>query len=317
MLKNIGKSILFLFILVILIVITSYLLLPWRAVKKYGIFKTASYSILSEEENTIDAVAIGDSLIYSSISPMEIWHNYGYTTFDAASAGQHIKESYLNLEVAIENQHPKIVFFSADVLFRDSTFILWYANYRQTFEKYFPIVNYHDNWKKNLFNFMSKNNKFDKLNVNKGYVYISKTEKAPKNKYNYMIYTNKVRKIPEDNLKYFLKMVNLCQKNNIKLVLISIPDLKKWNYKKHNAVEQIALKYELEFIDLNIDNPLKIDWQKETKDSGGHLNYLGTKKVSNFIGEYLKNSKLFIDHRKDKRYQAWNNSYLIYQENLK
>lgn len=315
MLKNVKKSILFMVILLIIIVIISFLLLPWQAVKKYGIFKTASYAILSEEENTIDAVAIGDSLIYSSISPMEIWHKYGYTTFDAATAGQYIKDSYLNLEVAIENQHPKIVFFEADVLFRDSSFYLWYANYKKIVEKYFPIINYHDNWKKKLFNFMNNDNKFNKLNVNKGYVYITKTKKAPSK--NYMKYTKKVKNISEANLEYFSKMVDLCNKNNIKFVIISIPDLKKWNYEKHNAIDALATKYNLEFIDLNINNPLKINWKKDTKDNGGHLNYKGAKKVSKFIGEYLKNSKLLTDHRKDKKYQSWNDSYLIYEENTK
>lgn len=317
MIKNIGKSILFVLILGLLLILASYVLLPWKVVVKYGIMDTAKYPILSEDENTIDAVAIGDSLIYSSVSPMEIYHNYGYTVFDCANSSQIIEEAYANMEMAAKSQHPKVVFFDADVLFRDRSSIKWYYYVANNLDKYVPMINYHDNWKKSLFNFLNTDSTFTKVNINKGYKYISKVKAPSKKKYNYMKKTAEVMEIPEKNLEYFAKMVNLANTNDIKFVLISIPDLKKWNYPKHNAITKLASQYNLEFIDLNVANPLKINWKTDTKDKGGHLNYKGALKVSNFLGKYLQDTKLVVDHRQDKKYRVWDESYVVYKENLK
>ena len=314
MIKNIGKSILFMFILFLLIAGISCLLLPWHAVKKYGIMTTARYDIVSEGEDMIDAIILGDSLVYSSVSPMVIWNNYGYTTFDCAVISQLTRMSYENLKVAIDTQHPKVVFFETLALFRNPYKVLpttasqWFTN------KYIPIINYHDNWKKDLFNFLNNDNKFTKLNVYKGFHLVKKVKPAPKSKYNYMAYSADTWPIVEENAQYFDKIVKLCRENNVKLVLVSLPNIDLWNYRKHNSVENLSEKYKLEFIDFNLNNPLKIDWQVDTKDAGGHLNNKGAIKVSNFIGEYLKSSGLVKDHRKDKKYQSWNDSYLIYKQ---
>ena len=65
--------------------------------------------------------------------------------------------------------------------------------------------------------------------------------------------------------------------------------------------------YDLEYYDLNeLD---MIDWSKETRDGGEHLNYNGAKKVSNYLGEYIKNTGLVEDHRGDKKYASWQEAY--------
>ena len=75
--KTVMRVVLFCVIFLVLVEIFSFILLPGKNLKKYGSYKVAAYEILGEDENTIDVVAIGDSLVYSSLSPMEIWHNYG------------------------------------------------------------------------------------------------------------------------------------------------------------------------------------------------------------------------------------------------
>ncbi len=312
--KNVIKSILFVLILVLILEGLTYLLVPQKNLKKYGMLKIANNEILSETENTIDAVVIGDSLIYTSISPMEIWNNYGYTMFDVANAAQLIKDSYKNLQYIVESQHPKIVFFEANVLYRNPKNKAWYLELYKNAEHSFPIFNYHNNWKKVLFKFLNNDNNFNEINANKGYKYITTVKKA-KNK-DYMKLTTKAKKIPDVNVEYFEKMVDYCRKNNVKLVLISTPNMKSWSYAKHLGAQNLANINKIEFIDLNIDNILNIDWQTETKDKGDHLNYKGAIKVSNYLGNYLQESNLFVDHRNDKNYDSWNMSYEIYSKEL-
>lgn len=309
------KSILFALIFVLLYYTLSYLLIPGNNTKKYGIIKTGQFDILQEEENTIDAVFIGDSIVYSAISPMEIWNEFGYTVYDCAQAAQLTTTAYDMLKASIESQHPKVVFFEADVLFRDVRKITLRRYYENNFKKFFPLATYHNNWKEKTLKFLNTGDDFTELNVYKGYIYIEKVQGVTKQKK--LKKTNKVKKIPKTNLDAFKKMVEISKANNIKLVLIGDPNLNNFSYDRYNAINKLAKEYDIEYIDLNRDNPLKIDWTKDTKDKGKHLNYWGAKKVSKFVGEYLKKTGLLEDHRNDEEYQSWNEAYRIYKNNLK
>lgn len=305
--KNVLKSILFAFILLVLVETITFLFLPNINLKKYGIYNTAAYDILEEKEDTIDVVALGDSLIYSSINPMQIWNDYGYTVYDCAEPAQIISDAYENLKVAIDSQHPKVVLFEANVLFRDPKKKAWYHHVIKRIQNFVPIYKYHNNWKKL---FLDNDDK-SWINSNKGYKYITKIDGST-NK-NYMKYSTTVRKIPEGNLEYFEKILKLCEENNIKFVLVSTPSQVSYNYPRLTAATQLAEKMNFEYIDFNLDNPLNIDWTIETKDNGGHLNYLGAQKVSTFLGDYLNKIGLLEDHREDSKYNSWHDAYLIFK----
>ena len=112
--KNLFKSITFVLIFVSFIYILNYLLIP-----KYELLKPVSFEISGEKDDTIDVIFLGDSLVYSSVSPMEIWHDYGYTSFDCAEPAQILPDTYDYLKFAVEHQHPKVVMLEANVLFRN------------------------------------------------------------------------------------------------------------------------------------------------------------------------------------------------------
>ncbi len=312
--KNVLKSIIFVLILYLLVTLISYCLLPHDSVRKYGIIKTSIYEILGEKENTIDSVIIGDSLIYSGISPMEIWHNYGITVFDLAKSAELIEDSYKNFNIAIKSQHPKIIFFESNVLYREAKNKPWFYVWQELYKTYFPITQYHNNWKKYLFTNLNDSMYYSKINVYKGFKYITKTK--PGLKLDYMKERNKIN-IPKENQEYFQKIFDLCKDNNVKLILISTPNMKSWNYGKYLGTKELAQKYNLEYIDLNVDNPLNIDWKTESRDGGSHLNYKGALKLSNYIGTYLQETNLFTDKRNDSAYESWNEAYNIYLEYLK
>lgn len=313
--KNGLKCVLFGIIFIIIAGIITFLLLPKNSVFKYGVFKAARHEILMEPKNTIDTVIVGDSLIYSSISPMEIWNEYGYTTFDVAAPAQLISDSYENIKVILENQKPKVIFFESNVLFRDPKKKPWYSFWQKLYKTYFPLMKYHNNWKKYLFTSFNDKAEFIKYNVYKGYSYDN--HKKPGKKFKYMVYSKKVKDIPEENKVYFEKIYDLCKKNNIELILISTPNMNSWNYEKYAGAKRLAKQYDLKYIDLNYNNPLQINWKDETRDYGSHLNYKGALKVSHFIGDYLKTNKLVKDHRHDKSYQLWNEGYKYYRDSLK
>lgn len=300
--KNFIKSVLFILIFVVLLTVSIYFLMPRKNLDNYSFLNILDYEILEEDDDMVDVLFVGDSLVYSSVSPMEIWNEYGFTSFDCSTPAQLTEISYEYISIAVERQHPKVIFLEANVLFRDPAKRTDERKLKDFYDRYSILDKYHDNWK----DYISYGKK---INTSKGYYYISRINSAKKDKY--MDNKNKTETIPSVNIEYFNKIIDLCNSNNIKLVLFGVPSMKSWSYAKDQKIEELSKEYSLEFIDLN--NILEIDWGNETKDEGSHLNYSGAKKVSHYLGNYLFENNLVVNHKDDEKYDDWNLAYSKYQ----
>ena len=118
--------------------------------------------------------------------------------------------------------------------------------------------------------------------------------------------------------KYLKEIAKFCKKHGAKLVLISTPSTKNWNYQRHNAMEAVSKDLGVDYIDTNLlRDDIPIDWKKDTKDKGDHLNYKGAVKVTNYIGKYLDDTKLFKDKRNDPSYDNWNTCLDKFEKKVK
>ncbi len=263
----------------------------------------------SENENSIDVVVIGDSEAYRSIIPPEMYRKYGFTSYVAASPAQKTYQSYDMLEAVLERQKPRVCILEPNVLFRDYSIV---SSVWPRFEKTFPIFKYHNAWK----GVFDSDYKYDDLSFDsfKGYRYIDSV-KATKN-VNYMVQTDSTEPISTSNTNDFCRIYELCKKNDIKLLVLRTPSIKNWNYAKYDAVRQLAEKYKVKFIDLNMDNSIGIDWTQDTYDKGDHLNFSGAEKVTDFLGAYLNKHYDLPDHRGDKEYASWEKSVEKYLQKI-
>lgn len=302
--KNLIKSILFIFIFVILYYGLSYMVLPKENIKEFGLYKTSMYEILGEKNNSIDVLALGDSLVYSSIIPMEIYNNYGYTLFDCSHPAITMKEAYDYFDVAVKSQKPKVALIEANMFFRDAKKKPWHYKYTNALKNILPLFTYHNNWKNILFSDTGL------MNIEKGYK-LNKKRRSSKN-FDYMVISNKKYEIKEENLVYLEKMLSLAEEYNVKVVVMGFPSQTSWNLTKDNMTKKLTQKYRLDYININNKSELDFDWTKETKDKGSHLNYYGALKATNYVGEYLKNLNVLEDHRKDDAYNDWNLAYKQY-----
>lgn len=304
--RNVLKSILFIFILFVLVELSVFILVPKGQSDKYSFLEKGEYEVLQENKGTIDVLAFGDSLIYSSINPLQIWNEYGYTVFDVAEPAYIMSNAYKQLEAAIDYHNPKMVIMEGNMLFRNPKNYPWYDKLSKKLNNLVPIYKYHNNWKR-----FFKHNSLEG-NVSKGYKFITKT--VPSKNYDYMEYSKEVREFPDRNLEWFEKILSLCKKKEIEFLLISTPSQVSANFPRRSALIRLSHELNFSYMDLNLGNPLNIDWTKETKDEGGHLNYLGAQKVSHYLGKYLNDTKMFIDHREDKKYASWNDAYNEYKK---
>ena len=300
--------------LFILLYVASYLLLPYNNMED-SLYKKAN-GILKEPKDTIDYVSIGDSECSASISPMEIWNSYGYTGYNCGVPSQQLQDTYYLLERLLKNQSPKVVFLETNAFYRDFKYInALETAIDDTVKKIFPIYKYHNSWK--YFHFymlksLGQKAKQEPATIYKGYQYsaiVTPYKSGP-----YVTETDDVYVIDEQPLLYLNKITALCREKGIQLILYSAPSPKCWSYSKHNAAAAFANDNQLTYLDLNLDiDALGIDWTKDSRDDGDHLNYFGAVKVSAYIGNYLPKHTDFIDHRKDAGFESWNrelNNYL-------
>lgn len=304
--KNLLKSVLFLFILFILVEASIIILTPKSDSDKYSFLERAEYEILQEKKETVDVLAFGDSLIYSSINPLIIWNDYGYTVFDVAEPAYIMSDAYKQLEAAIDYHKPKMVIMEGNMLFRNPKNYPWYDKLAKKIGNMVPINKYHNNWKNLITNKQAGSKSL------KGYKFITKV--VPSKNYDYMEYSKDVRKFPDKNIDWFKKMLELCKKKDIQFLLVSTPSQVSANFPRRTALVRLSNELDFDYVDLNLGNPLNIDWTKETKDEGGHLNYLGAEKVSKYLGKYLKEKAKLVDHRSDKKYASWNDAYNEYKK---
>lgn len=310
--KNGLKVVSFLMGFIVLLFISSYIFMPKNNNTKFGIRQVSANGILGEPENTMDALFLGDSLVYTSISPMIIWEEYGITSYDLATSAQYLYETYEFLDKALVTQKPKIVFLETNAFFRKYKVVNVIG---AEGKKIFPVFEYHDRWKNLTINDFINDINYTWTDYNKGYRFKTNVNSAEDVHKDYMKKTTDLEHITKLNYKYIEKIIKRCKSEGIEIVLLSTPTMKNCNYGKYLAIKNIAKEFDVEHLDLNLEVNLNIDWSSETLDKGDHLNYKGAQKVSEYLGNYL-NKKGFVSHKEDSHYDTWHQDLKNYKAKI-
>ena len=150
----------------------------------------------------------------------------------------------------------------------------------------FPLVKYHDNWKHlKLTTFLQPRGKYHFSN--KGMAYANTVKAYPFGNEYIQLSGGKHAMLSEEKLDQFQKIYNLCDRNGIRLVLLTVPSANTWNKGKSDTVKQLAKKYDLTYYDYNRQLPAGFDWATDSKDGGNHLNYAGASAVTKDLAKKL------------------------------
>lgn len=275
----------------------------------------APNGILAEPENTIDVVIVGDSESYSSFSPMQIWEEQGYTTYVCGSHAQTLMQSYDFVNKALRTQSPKAVVLETNAIFR--------RMYPQQIlfndaANALSVFRYHDRWKRLTSADFTQRPHYSCVSNTKGFLIRRKTVAVKEEKQEaHMIFAKGKRRIRKLSQWYLAKIRRLCRERNCQLILVSSPSTKNWNFKKHNCIQQYANQHGLSYLDMNLAvGEMDINWNKDSRDGGDHLNLKGAQKATAFLGTWLKENLNLPDHRKDEDYQQWNTQLEQYHKFL-
>ena len=311
--NKIIKIVAFITLLIITLLVESRIVMPKNNTEKAGIHDYEANGILAEDENTIDLIILGDSEAFTSIIPMQIWNDYGYTSYVCCSPAQTMPESITFLIKALKKQKPKMIILEASNIYNGSERD---EHIQKVLEYTLPVFEYHNRWKTIKKEELFEDINYDVINDLKGYHFTKSIVKASLN--DKMNPTDEVNIIPRSNKLYIKLLKKYCKSNDIELLILRTPTTYSWDYKSYNGVKEFTDKEKIEYVDMNLLNDeVKIDWERDSKDGGDHLNHFGAIKTTKYVENYLYEKNILIDHRNDEKYNSWNNSYKNYLEIVK
>lgn len=304
----------FIAILGVLLSGLSYFLTPKTIVRDNFWSEKNARGFLAEPDHSLDIIGLGHSSLYAGFSPLELWNAYGYTSYAASQPHQSVQQSYELLKEAFAHQTPKLVILETD-MFIDGIWDLKEADtlVDHTLQNLFPVLKYHNRWKSLDWGQLAQPPEYDRYSPDKGYRPSSRVGRyRPKS-----IKDKKTAPIPLITTMYLNKILSLCEQNQAQVLMVQMP-INSWTEADHKAVADIASARDIPFIDFKQNSDLiKVDWHKDFRDSGRHLNDRGAKKTTLYLGEFIKEHYALTDHRKDKRFAQWDQDYQAFLKGKK
>ncbi len=313
-LKKILPVILTLIVTAGMLYLVSILTTPKCNTQDAGHDAWAAYGFEAEPADSLDVFLLGDSESRTSISPMELFHNDGFTSYCSGINSNTLCEVSSMLHLILDFHHPKLMILECNVIFAPFT---WQDAFETVASDIFPVVHWHNRWKTLKKEDFTSLPHYDNVEVRKGYYHSTNIDPAPPYLLDaYMIPGDEREELPGINRWYLEHIISVCKKHGIEVMMLSMPSTKNWSTKKHNTCADIAEAQDIPFVDLNeMREEVPIDWSQDTRDRGDHLNNSGMRKVCAWLGPWLKETYQLEDHREDNAYKKnWTDLYDEYME---
>lgn len=347
-LRNIIRTVIFILLFALIFVFLSKVFAAGSRPTEDGMESRISKAYRGEDKNSLDVIFVGNSDIYRALSPVDLYHSTGITSAVAGEPNISIVKISNNIRDILKYQKPKAIVLDTDCLFSDrnpnfkkhqstassgkteptNKISAFFNKFKEKVENidsaiiaginfHFPLIKYHESWKKvNLNYFVKHSRSFYKFS-NKGMVYSNRV-KPFSSSFDYMNDTSsEPPKLTAGQKFAFDEICGTCEDNNIRLILVTVPSAITWNTQKSDMIKELADKYGLKYYDYNRTYPEGFDWEKHTKDGGNHLNYGGALTVTDDLGNKLQQElKLKASVLTDKQKFQWDSDYKYFHEKI-
>lgn len=339
--KDIGKGkiykgikiLAFFCILILLVSVAGKVTQRKESVKKYSDFW--------ELAPQTDVLFLGSSHMLNGISPLQLYAEYGITSYNMAKHGGMATESYWMLMNALDYCEPKCVVVDLWALDRDYQYIDLMDGTKSEEERNKSVSFFHDNidsWPLTKTKIAAVNDLISEYNVKKEFFWdfsvyhdrwsslgssdfqMASGEKVGKSYLGaspvYLVGTNfsvfQAEKMDETVgdtvcVQYLYKIIEECEKRDIEVIFTFLPMAGSYeqDWKAVNTGKKIAEEKGILFLDMLSHETQNIINYKLDMFDEGHANNSGMRKLTSYIGKYLCEVEGIIDHREDEAYQAW------------
>lgn len=279
-----------------------------------------------EEEDTLDAVFIGNSHIYRYWQSAFAWEEYGIAS-SALSVSALPGSTMKNVAYeALKTQNPKVLvldataFASKDKVDNKVYLLLdnmkFSLNYLDTVENYcnsaevegldrlqyyFPIIQFHSRWKEiGEADFVQSYPSY--LNSCYQEEFLTSTIKDREH-----VASDEREEIGEHNEADLRDLLEWCTRQEVEVQFLAVPVLREDKLGMINRVGDIVKEYGIDFINYNEVELYEIfDFQvaQDFQDTN-HTNINGSYKFTKVYGEYLAERYGLADHRGETDYASW------------
>ncbi len=269
--------------------------------------------ILSTKEQ-MDVIVMGDSESYTSFSPLQCWNEYGIPVYNCGMQGQNIIETYSELKSLLKTQKPKVLLWEAYMLSRydkpmkEAELVL-----AEQFYQLFPALRFHSSWR-TVFNsdvVKAREREWPKgFHIVTDVLYEELDERQEENLNNIQL--------PRINLFYLDKILELCRKNDIKVVFYSSPSPVNYSSLRVEYIRNLAAEKGIPYVNLlEHMEEMELDLLTESYDGGDHLNLPGAQKTTSFLGKYLAEECGLESRKGDPAYENWSQEAKAYKKQVK
>ncbi len=285
-----------------------------------------------------DVLFFGASHPHCAIKPVQLWDEYGISSYNLATSGESVSLTYFAVKSAIETAHPKVIVVDMgsvkDVVGRD------YVNIG-TAHKTLDAIPF-GKTRKEAVDYLIENGEIDSP-----YYFLSNIWTYHNRIYELLRYDYEVpysnargwnwgtsivetgRPVPDngayaefkggDGVRDYKKIVELCRDNNIFLIAAAMPDGDSY-YNRHAALFNSLADYTrdqgFEVMDLNYEiDDIGLDYRYDFGGSS-HLNAMGAEKVTRYLGAKLIGTHGIEDRRQDTACRDFNKTRQKYLKEI-
>ena len=286
---------------------------------------TQIQSLYKQKKNTVDALFLGSSKVYCQIDTGVLWDDFGISGFDLGGAEAPTWNSYYYMKEALKTQKPKVIMYDAsiiayrqDVLYQPEVWAVtnnygmhWNMNRIQqlranteNFKEFkrllFPLGIMHSRYKELTQNdFNDENNSINY----KGFDYRNTTVEYETPDVSGM---TEQFVFDEKHEIYLRKMIELARENDIPFIVMVTPYVVTPGEQGYfNYLEEVCKQEGVTYIDFNkMYDELQLDFKRDMAENI-HVNFSGSKKLTDYLGNYIVSNYDVTDHRGDPKYSSW------------
>lgn len=283
--------------------------------RKYGVF------FKDKDPDAYDVLFFGTSHVLNDVLPMELWREYGITSYNMGNNSEPLGVTEWVLKVALEYHRPKVAVF--DIFYIDRPLDLqWTYAFRHLFldavplspiklemlkavlpsrywgEYLVPFALYHGRWDEMITGNFS--NQVESIPAQMGAEF--RLGRAVPQAF---VRTDEVYDGELPGTEALRSIAQICRENGIQPVFICLPSpATREEQMNCNTVYALAGELDVPFLNM-LDVDGLVDFDTDCYDSFSHLNPDGAIKVTSHLGQWLRDSFDLEDRRGDSRFSLW------------
>jgi len=288
--------------------------------RKYGAFFA--------DKQGFDVLFMGTSRVLDAVQPLEMWRDYGFTSYNMGNNSEPLEMTKHVLDLAMDTHVPKVAVI--DVFYMTHAIDeAWTYPYRHMFLDEIPLSRRkieavratlpESEWQEFLMPFSLYHGRWDEILSGstermiecEAYMMGAELRKGRAQHHDYVL-TDAIAEEVQPGDEALRAIAQLCREKGIEPVFVALPGhASEKEQMAMNRAGMIAQELDVLFVEMMRADV--IDYETDCYDEAGHLNPDGASKASAYLGAWLKENFDLEDKRGQSAYAYWDENLKTYE----